>query len=58
MGCMTFQQVKDWAASQVDDGTPFCENCLCKMRKTDEGKWYCSNEMCFDNEQHDIEEDE
>lgn len=54
---ITFDQVKDWAEHQEDDGAPYCGACLAKMALTagKEKKYYCPNEMCLNDRRYPID---
>lgn len=57
MDYLTAEQVGEWARRQSDDAL-FCEHCLTRLVQTDEGLWYCPNEMCLYEEQGKIDLDE
>ncbi len=57
MDYLTRQQVFDWASQQSEDAL-FCEHCVTRLVQTDEGDWYCPNEMCLCDEQGKIEGDD
>ncbi len=57
MDYLTTNQLKDWADNQ-EEGRFFCEHCLTRLVQTDEGLYYCPNEMCLNDEQGEIEPDE
>jgi len=54
MDYLTAEQVADWARHQPEDGF-YCECCLTRLAQTDEGLYYCPNEMCLYDEQGKIE---
>ena len=56
MDYLTSEQVGEWARHQPDDAY-YCEHCLSKLAQTDEGKYYCPNEMCLYDEQGNIEKE-
>jgi len=51
----TRDQVADWLRHQPDDAV-FCESCLTRLKQTDDGSWYCPNEMCLYDEQGTLED--
>lgn len=58
MSYLTAEQVRDWAAHQPEDGY-WCEDCLSRLVQNPEsGKYYCPNEMCLNQEEYDIKEEE
>ena len=57
MDYLTTDQIKDWAEFQ-SDGSYYCEHCLTQLTQTDEGLYYCPNEMCLYDEQGKIDIDE
>lgn len=58
MSYLTREQVGDWATSQTDEDALYCEDCLTKLAKTDDGKFYCPNEMCLNFEEYEVKEEE
>jgi len=54
---MTADQIKAWAKEQ-EEGSYYCEHCLTKLVQTDEGSWYCPNEMCLWDDEIIITEEE
>lgn len=57
MDYLTADQVRDWAQDQPNEAY-YCEYCLTQLVQTDEGLWYCPNEMCLNEEQATIDEEE
>ena len=57
MDYMTTDQIRDWASDQPDDAL-YCIHCLTRLVPTDEGLWYCPNEMCANDEQGEINLDD
>jgi len=55
MDYLTKSQVLDWIKAQEEDAL-FCDYCLSKLRRTDDGLWYCPNEMCLYDEQGNIDD--
>ena len=54
---LTRDQLMDWAQDQPDDAV-FCEHCLSRLVQTEDGLWYCPNEMCLYEEQGVLTEQE
>lgn len=57
MEYLTAKAIQSWAKSLVD-GTYYCFYCLTELKRTDDGKWYCPNEMCLYEEQGKIKKGE
>jgi hypothetical protein len=57
MDYLTRDAVADWLRHQPEDAL-FCEHCLTRLVQTDEGDWYCPNQMCLYDEQGKIESDD
>lgn len=55
MDYLTTEQVHEWARHQPVGGY-YCEHCLTRLAPTDEGNWYCPNEMCLYDKQGKIVE--
>ena len=54
--CLTRDQIIDWVQEQPQEGV-YCEYCLTRLRQTDDGLWYCPNEMCLYDEQGELEQE-
>jgi len=50
MEYLTHAEVMDWLHSESED-TIFCPYCLTALAQTDDGFWYCPNDMCLNDEQ-------
>lgn len=57
MEYLTTEEVRGWVNSQIDDAY-YCEDCLTRLVQTDEGKWYCPNEMCLQDDEITITEED
>ena len=53
MGYLTLDQLRDWVADQEEDSL-YCEFCLHQLSQLGDGKWYCPNEMCLNDEQYEL----
>ncbi len=57
MGYLTLDQLRDWVADQ-EKNSLYCEDCLHQLSQLDDGKWYCSNEMCSCGEEYEVTTEE
>ena len=57
MDYVTTEQVWEWARHQPE-GVYYCEYCLTRLQQTDDGEWYCPNEMCLYKERGKIDKEE